>query len=204
MGNYAVLGLILIYAVLSAVLTTYTLYKSKFENRLTYITLVRAMWVLIFGIVPLLVHSYVYFNGSNHALLLSFDYSETGILQFYFASLFSVIGFIGLNLGYRFKLISTNKTKQNTTNIHQNITNHCTNNVLSVSAFIMFAIGLFSLLLWTRAYGGIKGVLKYASLLRSGYDTGISNSFTLFKRFAPLLQFANMIYLVLFINDLIL
>ena len=85
MKIYAVLGLIIIYAILSAFLSIYTFYKSKSEKRLSYITLVRAMWTLIFAIVPFLVHFYVYFNGTAHHLLLSFDYSQTGILQFYIA-----------------------------------------------------------------------------------------------------------------------
>lgn len=196
MGNINLLGLVFVYGIITMMMIMYTMYKIKYEYRLTCITMARAMWILIFGIVPLCVHCYVYNNGQNIKSLMVFDFSDKGILQFYFAALFSIIGFIGLNIGYNVTLGLRNKPQYvlSQNDGDKNTYTDYSDSVLLISAFIMFAIGLCSLILWTRAFGGVVAFLDYASAVRSGYDTGITNSYTVFKRFAPLLQFANLIY----------
>jgi len=159
------------------------------------------MYLLIFGIIPLLVHFHVYTNGIDTDDLVAFDYSLNGIKQFYFAALFSTVGFWGLNFGYRYKFTfgtaSCYQPEQIQIDEEGESGYEYPYPVLFISAVAMFIIGLFSLMLWTKAYGGVKGILKYASAIRSGWDTGIGNSYTVFKRFAPLLQFASLIFLAL-------
>lgn len=198
------LFLCMIYAIISILMLLYTFSKSKCEEKLKCITLARLMYLLIFGIIPLLVHFHVYTNGVDTDDLLAFDYSSKGIKQFYLASLFSVVGFWGLNAGYRY--IFTFGVTRYFDNEHIQINGdgefsyEYPDSVLFVSGVIMFIIGLFSLLLWTKAYGGVKGILEYASAIRSGWDTGIDNSYTVFKRFAPLLQFASLIFFGLWVK----
>lgn len=188
--------LTIIYLFIFAFYLFYTLSKARCEKQLSLITLVRAMWTLIYGLVPFLVHWHIYTVGKDISKLYVFDYSANGIKQFYMAALFSVIGFFGLNIGYRLKFSkveSANQISVNKLDKRSDYSDTC----LMFSAFIMFFIGLAALIIWTSAYGGIRAVLKYASDLRSGNDIGISNPYTVFKRFAPLLQFANVIYFAL-------
>lgn len=188
--------LVILYFFIFVFYLFYTLSKARCEKQLSFITLVRAMWTLIYGVVPLLVHWHIYTVGKDVPKFFSFDYSPNGIKQFYAAAFFSVIGFLGLNIGYRLrfsKAESVNQISVNEVDKRSDYSDTC----LIFSAFIMFFVGLASLIIWTSAYGGIRAVLKYASDLRSGNDIGISNPYTVFKRFAPLLQFANVIYFAL-------
>lgn len=197
MNKNSVLYLGILYIILGVIMTIYIYqkYSKKKNERFYYV--VNYMYILIFSIVPAMTHLYVYNNGNNERKYAAIDYSSIGISKLYLFLLFSIIGFLGLQLGYNLRTVKNKHTMNEEINNKSNLTS---DQVWIVSAFIMLVIGLFTQLLWTRAYGGIIGILSYSSDLRSGKDIGILNPYTVFKRFVPLVQFANVIYFAIWIK----
>ncbi len=194
--------LIMLYGILFIMMFSYSLLKAREEERLSCITLARIMYSVIYGLVPFLVHLYVNNNGTNERYLKAFDYSSSGMKLFYMMVIFSIVGFIGLNCGYNVRFVFGNsRINRIRTDEKGPSTNNYTDKTLFISAFIMLAAGMVSLWLWTRAFGGISGILEYASELRSGVDVGIENRYTIFKRFCPLLLFSNIIFWALALKN---
>lgn len=167
-------------------------YKRKKYNRFYYI--VSLMYILIFYFIPFLTHFYVYLNGNREKIYAALDYSNDGVLIFYLFNLFSILGFFCLQLGYR-----TSRNKNSKKILFDK--NRIFYKEWLLAGLIMFLIGVGSQFMWCKAYGGILNVLKYSSDLRSGNDIGIENSYSVLKRFVPLVQFANIIFIALWMRN---
>lgn len=158
------------------------------------------MYIMIYSIIPLLIHTYVFFVGNYERAYQVIDYSNNGIFYLFCAWIFSLIGFFGFNFGYRNKFSLVEKNIDSSKEARKDNNTFYKLKTWNITAFSALLIGLTCFVLWTSAYGGVFGVLEYASALRSGYNVGIENSYTVFKRFVPLIQFSNYIFLGILIN----
>lgn len=171
--------LILLYLISSVVLSLYVVLSFSKTRKLTGIFLVRGMYCLIYAYVPCITHYYTYVYGLD-SKTYSFDYSDAGIAVFYKMFFYSIIGFLALELGYHSRII---KIRESNSIINREIDN----SAIRTAAVIMIIISAFSLLMWTREFGGPIKFLSYASAIRSGL---INNSNGFYKHFVPLSQFA--------------
>ena len=137
--------LVILYFILLVVFAIHIIVRAENEDKLTCITLARMMYAIIYALVPLLVHGYVNQNGITSKDLMSLDYSTSGIKLFYCMIPFSIIGYIGLNVGYRYTFTLSNQSQRKVFNDKEKIShNDYSDKVLLISAFIMFFVGLFS------------------------------------------------------------
>lgn len=178
-------------------ISSYKKIKKNPQNR--YYNIVQGMYLIIYALVPILVHSYVYTNGTIGHAYEVLEYDNVGVRRFYYAWIMSIVGYWGLNKGYRFgaQKNTINYQQINPSNSLEPIESSHKYRAWIFSATICLIIGFIAELLWTRAYGGMYGILQYASALRSGWDVKIVNNYTMFKRFVPLVQFSNVVFVAL-------
>lgn len=142
--------------------------------KISVITIINLFYSIIYGFAPASLCSYAY----GHSQLSYFDINfsnEQSILLFL---LCSVVVFFFINVGYNFKFkVKPIQYNLSTVKIRR-------------SAFILMVVGLVSLYLWTKAYGGPIGILPYANALRAGRDVGINNPWSFMMKLCPFMQFA--------------
>lgn len=149
------------------------------KKEVKMVSFVRFMYAIIYGLVPLFVHFHYYITGN---IVARINYSTHGIVQIYFLILLSVIGYLSLNMGY---VIKRKKKALSIGNV--------TLNNLPLAGLICFLVGFFSILIWTYVYGSPFEIIKYASLLRTGYSP-VYNPYAFMKRFCALVMFASYIF----------
>lgn len=155
--------------------------KIRKDKKLSAIIFVNAYYFIIFVITPICVllknEEIPYFIYSNNA-------------KYYYLSLISAfIGYICLNVGYKIKIDNNLENKKSV---------HNSKNLI-LSGYIVLLIGWCSLIVWTKAFGSITGIFKYASLIRSGHGT-IYNKYTFVKPFCPMTIFAFEIFYSMMLN----
>lgn len=199
MGQTDVFFLIMLYCIsgICMLARSYSRIKRDPQNR--YYIIVQGMYIIIYALVPILVHSYVYTTGTVGHAYEVLEYDNIGVRRFYFAWFMSVIGYQGLNAGYRTVVRVRTYRPSTQYEISFNDVQKSSHKYQAwmLSATVCLVIGFVAEVLWTRAYGGMVGILQYASALRSGWDVGITNRYTIFKRFVPLVQFSNIVFLAL-------
>ena len=163
------------------------------NKRFDMVMLVRIMYILIYGIVPIITINNIINNGIGRKTA-SLDLSENGIDHLLISSILSFIGFLALELGFNVKKEFKLKNKNDNENIHDDS--------LIRAAHVMLVISIFSLFVWTYPFGGPIQMFKYGSIIRSGKEiSNIKNSFGFFKQFVPLAQFSSIIYLALLMKN---
>lgn len=163
--------LLIAYLVFGFIIAIINIYKIKKDKKLSTIILVNAYYLIIFVITPICVllkngeiPYYIYTNKQKY---------------YYLVLVNAVIGYAFLNIGYNIKI--------------ENEGNNTRTKNLILSGYIILSIGWIALFLWTKAYGSLTGIFRYASLIRSGYVI-IYNKYTFVKPFCPMLIFAFVIF----------
>lgn len=190
MGNDSILYLSILYGTLSLFLVR-NFFRLTSSGRCGILFIVcHFMYVLIYGLVPMLVHFHVYKEGQFDEHYSTINYNSVGFFQIFLSFLFAIIGYWGFLKGY-FKNMNERAAKSSTSYTFSN---------WFIGATISLIVGVICFYFWTKVFGGPMGILVYASQLRTGLDIGINNPYTVFKRFVPLVQFANIVYLGLFLK----
>lgn len=190
--------LYLLWGIVQAFLLIHAFMKKR---TVTYLTLARIMYLFIYSIIPAATHFYVYRNGNIGKAFAAISYSSAGIAQLYLTFMFSIIGLAGLLLGYHLVCGKYAFHQENAPLIAEANSIETSYSSWMIAGLIMLCVGGVSQVIWTHVYGGVQGILKYASSLRSGYDIGINNPYTVFKRFVPLVQFANIIFAAMWVKS---
>ena len=140
------------------------------------------MFCFVEGIIPLAMHIKFYRDGTLYPWNISIDYSRSGINALTLACLLACVGYIFITLGYKNRhKFTVGKRKMNTSVNNGGRLEY--DSILRYSAIVILFISVFSLFMWTKAYGGIFQFIMQANAIRSGY-TNISNSYGFFKHFA--------------------
>lgn len=196
----SVLFLSILYIFSGIFMTVGTVNSFRKHPEKRYFNIARVMYIIIYSLVPATVHYFVYNNGTVGHQYEMLEYDSVGLQRFYIAWIMSVIGYAGFVFGNKAVIKKTVRTlnyDSKSENIGIKYNSSHSYNAWLFTAFLCLIIGFASQVIWTRAYGGIIGILKYASALRSGWNIGIINNYTVFKRFVPLVQFANIVLLAL-------
>lgn len=133
------------------------------------------------------------------AILLSYEffeikytrimYDDNMLNSLWFWSLLAFCGYAIIRLVYKIKLFTPKKILIKDDDDRQNAR-------LMFTIVASLIIGLTSMYLWARAYGGIFELIKVANAVRSGFD-GTTNSLAFFKHPARIITFASYATVVL-------
>lgn len=190
MDKSFVLLLIFLYCLLVVFFVSKFILRIRFRKHYFY-NVCFGFYIIIYSIVPLLVHLYVYENGNIDSLYEPIIYDSSHAFFFFLTYLFSIIGYFGLTTGYNSGTFNYIAISGNGYRIK----------VWLFAAIICLIIGIICLYVWSKVFGGPVGILEYASYIRSGYDVGINNPNTIYKRFVPLVQFANIVFFALYFRE---
>lgn len=164
-----------LYSIWGILIVIYSLLHLR-RNRWKFsvITIINLFYSIIYGFAPASMCLYAYGHRDMNYCGIDFT-NETSISLFFISS---IIVFLFINIGYNVKF----KVKP--------VEDNLSTSKIRGSAFVLLIIGLMSLFLWTKAYGGPIGILPYANALRAGRDVGINNPWSFMMKLCPFMQFA--------------
>lgn len=164
------------------------------HRTLTMYILCKAMYMIVEGISPLIIHSIFYSSGSVDGWSIPLDYTYVGIDSLWISWFLSVAGYFFISVGYRsrYRFVIGKLGEKRKTAIADNEYDA----KLQITAFLTLVIGVISLMLWTRAYGGIFSFISNANAIRSGF-TNVNNTLGFFKHFASCILIASYAYFVM-------
>ena len=165
------------------------------ERKLNAILIVRLMYLIIYGIVPIITFSHVMHYGTDY-FTRTLQTTQEGMNQLLLFMPMTLIGYIFLELGYRRNYVITiGRSVERNGRVYSE-------DALWKSAVLMAAISGIALFMWTYPFGGPVAMFEYGTLIRSGQEiAGISNSFGFMKQFVPLSHFSSIICLALWKTD---
>lgn len=169
----------------------YILIKQRNFNTYFFCKLI---YFVVYSLIPIILHIKYSNNSSLYPWNININYSESGIDALYLSCLFSFIGYIFLTIGHidPFKIKLKFKFK-NKIKIDNNIKNQ---SILRINLIILFILGIFSLFMWSKAYGGIFGLIREANAVRSGFSN-VYNHYSFTKRFVPVLLISSYGFIIL-------
>ncbi len=193
--NRYILLLCIFYALSSIVYGIDIIRLFKKHRTITMYILCKSLYLVVEGISPLIIHTIFFTNGSVDGWSIPLDYSRIGIDSLWLSWLLSVIGYVVISIGYRsrFKFVIGQFSENRN---HFLVEDDGIDEKLQIVAFLTLGIGVASLLLWTRAHGGVFSFILNANAIRSGF-TNVVNPFGFFKHFAGCLLMASYAYFVL-------
>ena len=150
MGILSVWFLVILYIMSGTIMAIMSYNDIKQKPYKRYFNIIQCMYVFVYSIVPVLVHSYCYANGNNEHAYAALDYSNNGIKLFYYSWAMSVIGYCGLRFGNncvfgkRSSTINGGDSRQ--------FTVECSSKTWFIAATICLIVGIIAEMLWTKAY----------------------------------------------------
>lgn len=169
----------------------YILYKHKYIG--TYI-FGKVIYLFVYSIIPLIIHTKYSKYGTLYPMNIYLDYSNSGIDALYISCLLSFIGYIFLTIGY----LDNHKVKFGNNIAYIGNMRNNNENILRYSVIITSIIGVISLFIWSKAYGGVNQLILNANAVRGGFSK-IYNPFAFFKRFASILLLSSYGFFVLIV-----
>jgi len=162
------------------------------NNQIKLFDFFRFYYLIIYGIIP--ICSIIEIFSGNPTSLKAFKYLESNRTVYMYATFFiSSIFYILINRIYPYysKKIKVKELKKP---IIDN-----SSKSFYVGNILLLIIGWTALILYTRAYGSIFGIFKYASQIRDNVFA-VNNKFTFFQPFSTLLIWTSLNYLILLRN----
>ncbi|MCD8188696.1 MAG: hypothetical protein LUD78_00475 [Clostridiales bacterium] len=187
--------LAVLYAVAGSCYLAGTLREILDINDLPLICCVRLMYAFVYGFLPCLIF---WKEASGERNLAWYDYSADGLFHLYFLFFFSVLAYPLLLLFYR-AVHRDGLAREDAHRAVREADLRCREDrhVLLCGA-VTLAVGLVSLLLWTRAYGSVYQFILNASAIRSGKGS-VSNPFAFMKYLAKAVEIAAFALLAAFL-----
>lgn len=189
MDNYYVL--LILYFFASIIYLIVLASNAVKDRKLNAIIIVRFMYLLIYGLVPIITILHIMTYGVDYHTR-TLNTSMKGFDQLIFYMPLTFIGYICLELGYRRRYtISMRRTKERKEKNYND-------KALWNAAVLMASISIMALFMWTYPFGGPIAMFEYGTQIRSGREiVGITNSFGFMKQFVPLAHFSSIISLAL-------
>lgn len=177
--------LIIISALFSLIASLWEIRRIIMNRTMGISSLVGFMFIFIYGIVPLVtILSYFLSEISISTNYYQYDYTSSGLLQTIIWQGFGIFSYIVVRF----------ITKQNHFNKESYQPNDCA--ILEATTLVSLLIGIMSLYLWSKAYGGIFNLIEIASIVRSSMST-VYNSLAFFKHPARIVLIASYSSLIL-------
>ena len=193
--------LIAMYSIVGIAISIVTVMTYIRERTITGMFIVRIMFLLIYAVVPISTLSVV--NSGNSGILAyklrSLDLSEKGINDLFRMSIFSMVGYASLEIGYRIDLKAKKRSGISNKFRLFSLDRDFSGRGLHLAGIVMSVISIIALFMWSAPFGGIDGVIQYGKIIRSGYEVeNISNSMGFMKHFVPFGLFASIVFLALY------
>lgn len=164
----------------------------KKQNRINLINIFALTYGITYGILTF-IYMFIYeFMGIK---VQRIDYSAAGINALWFWFALSVFGYVFVLFFYNLSF----KKKPDTEPLPEIDDSEDSNRDyrrLQFTAVVCLFIGVVSLYLWARAYGGIFNLIEVANVVRSG-RSDVVNSLAFFKHPAKVVTFVSYIFLYL-------
>ena len=183
-----ILMLIVLYYIIAIILICLFLIKINKNKRMSAILIVRMMYILIYAIVPIITFTNLYQCGQDY-YTRTLDLAPEYLNQNFKVCLLALLGYFMLEMGYSIK-------KQI---VIKRFNIKFRDNQIWKASLLMTFISVVSFFIWSYPFGGPLAMIKYGTMIRSGYEiAGINNTFGFMKQFVPLIQFSSLISLGLF------
>lgn len=168
----------------------------RIENDLLIISYMRLMYAFTYGFIPsMLCFIYAISNIQVSLVYIIVDYSDDGLFCLYLLWFFSLIGYCGLNIGYRYNIkIKTSKIKSRRKAFQ------LTELQTIFIAFSILIIGFVSLYLWTKTAGSISEFILKANWYRGDYTNSLHNNYAMFRQPANLVTISALIFFCCILN----
>ena len=179
--------LYMLYIVLSIIIMIVELYRIKKNKSLTLINFFMFFFLVIYCIVPMCCLKYI----SKGLELRHSDNIFSN--EVYIEYIFVVISYIVVNLGYNLiPKVKENKKIEEKINVDSKY--------FYIASVIILLLGWMALLLFTKVYGSIFGIIKYASDIRNGIVV-INNPYTFVYPICQFVLFASYMFLMILLNS---
>ena len=186
--DYSIIAFV--YAILIIISIAKEIKDIKKNNKVKMSNFFKIYYILSYFITPIICLKYKY-NIERSYRNVNYE-NPYHVKYFYIALLFSIVGYLSLNIGLKIKIKVNKKNKDKAYSKNPN-------NFL-LSAILILIIGWIALFLWTHVYGSLTGIFKYASAIRSGY-VEIKNKFTYVKPFCPFLLIAFYMFFIILLDS---
>lgn len=153
------------------------------------------MYGVTYGFFPVcvLMGYAIWGNDLSHGYY-RIDYSPTGLVHIVIWVSFSVFGYLAVQIAYKMAFarkvngIKQEMARTNLTRFEKlpQRDKQVLFSQMQTAMVISFFISVISLFLWTRAYGGLLGLIQIADKVRDG-DSAIKNSIAFFMRPAKMI-----------------
>lgn len=171
--------LIIISALFSLIASCWELRRIIVNRTVGISSVVGFMLIFTYGIVPLVtVLSYFLAGVAASTDYYQYDYTSNGLLKTILWQVFGIFSYIVIRF----------ITKQKHFYKKSYQLNDCA--VLEATTLVSLLIGIISLYLWSKAYGGIFNLIEVASIVRSSMST-VHNSLAFFKHLARIVLIAS-------------
>lgn len=182
--------LIIIYSIFLIIFSFNLLKKIRKSKELNMIIVSDVLFLILFYLTPL-YYNICSYNNDSYLNVWDTMFFTNSVKIKYIVLILSIIGYLFLNFGFylskkiNFKKYNIYDDKNDNTLINNN-KDIKKQKKYKVTIIILILIGWICLILWTKVYGGLFGIFKYASKIRSGIIE-IYNPFTFLKYFCQFL-----------------
>ena len=164
------------------------------QKDMIIISYMRLLYCVTFGFIPSLLCLMYSLTGVEIKLknLVAVDYSSDGLFYLFLFWVFSIVGYIFLNVGYSKNVIIRTNIRKKYYELSQL--------QISFVGFIVLVLGYVSLYLWTKTEGSIYNFILKANWYRADYTNSLNNAYAMFRQPAKLVTVAALIFFFQLIN----
>ena len=190
MNNLNFWILITIYTLFGISIIYFEIKEYLKNKKIRFFDFFTLFYFFIYCITP--ICSLIMLKNGSYLTLKAFKYLETDSLLFkYIVAIVPIIFYYGMTYFYnKFIKKSNLKLKKSKFLIDED------SKSFYVGTFILLVIGFLALIIYTRAYGSLFGIFKYAPLIRDNIFL-VENKFTFMAPFIKLLIFSSLNYVIL-------
>lgn len=146
------------------------------RKEFTLSAIVRLLLIFTYGILPfIVVFAYSFCEISISTWNYKYDYSSEGLFRTWIWQLQGIVVYLVISY-------CTRRNKKRLANVGNSSVDY---SILQFTTYTCFIIGIASLYLWSRAYGGVFNLISVAAAVRSGLSS-VNNGIAFFKHPARL------------------
>lgn len=161
-----------LYIVVGTSIATSQIRSMIRKNKITIMNCVKLMYAFVYGFLPAIIYIRNMMGISNWRNYHNVNLSSSSLCFLIFA----ILGYFSLSLGYQVK-----KSRKTIVSMSES--------TLIKSGILILIIGWGSLILWTKADGGIMNFISHADGIRAGYYK-LQNSFAFMQNTTHVIMFS--------------
>ena len=168
------------------------------QKRFKIINVFNITYGLAYGLLPILyVVAYFSFGWRDKLMDIKIDFTDDGLFKLLLWVILSCVSYFFIQLVYHIGY-EGNRGLETVPNLLQFKKKRDLINI-QILLLIILPLGLFSMFMWSKAYGGIFGLIEVGSQVRSG-TYNVYNKFTFLKHPTKLIVLSTYLSIVLIKN----